>query len=477
MVTVGDCLNLEELADVKIAAGAQGLGRAVRMTHAVDEPDVSTWVEPDILVLTTAQNYPADGDTWGELVCQLDARGVAALIVSPGRYLRDLPPAALREADRLGFPVLVVPWELPFIRITAAIHRLLLKDHIHQWSRVAELGVRITEAAVRAKSLDSLLGAFAELIGSEVSLELEAALRGGEAGRKFPLPSPELEGWSLWVQSWETSAAESIVARQMAATLAIWILQQKISADDEFEVQAATLDHLLSGQPELFSEARDRLRIMGIRPNRACRLLLLTLPAMNDRPGTPRAVDDARMIATQLLQHALLLSTTHPMGLLCLIDAERAAVPSPSGSYFESFFRRFPQSVGVLSAPSGLEELAALKNAMARMVPLLPPGGVHDMTSTLFAAVVVNLPDDLMQGYWTSTWQRLDETLIKTLRILIQSGGNRTDAALRLQVHRNTMTRRIQLIEAKLGQRLTPPLLTELDVADQWMAVRTKAQD
>lgn len=478
MVTVSDCLALDELADVTVAAGATGLARAVQMTHALDEPDVSTWVEPDLLVLTTAQNYPADAKTWVALVRQLNARGVAGLIVSPGRYLAELPSEARREADTLRFPVMVVPWELPFIRITAAIHRLLLEDHLNEWSRVAELEVRITEAVVQAKGLDGLLTAFSDLVGRPVTLELESAPMSTDSGRRFPLPSPDLKGWILVVQSPEMTAAESIIARQMAGTLAIWILQQKIAADAEFDVQAVILNNLLSGEPDLFRLARDRLRIMGIRAERPCHLLLLTLPGMPHWPGNPRIIDDARLLLIQLLQRSLLLSAAHPLGLVCLVDAERASGASLGGTYFKPFFRRFPQSVGVLSAPVGIGELAALKNAMARMVPLLSAGVVHDMTTIPFAAVVVNLPDDLMQGYWTVTWQQLaSDTLTQTLRVLIGAGGNRTDAAKKLHVHRNTMTRRIQLIESRLGRRLTPSLLTQLDVADQWMVVQVSARD
>lgn len=468
MVTVGDCLGLRELQTVTIAAGREGLTRPVRLTHAVDEPDVLSWVAPEIIVLTTGQNHPEDPEVWLRLIRELDAQGVSALMVSPGRYLSRLPSLALKEAECIGFPVLMVPWELPFVKITEAIHRLLLENHIANWSRVAELEVRVTEAAVQAKTLDELLHTFSALVGYQVTLEFEPS-QVSEPCSRFPLPSPDLLGWTLVVGAAEMTEPEAIVARQMAGTLAIWVLQQKISAHSEFEVQATLFDRLLAGQWEDSIAARDRLRMIGVQANRPCRLLLMTLPDPLAHSDQARMFDDSRLLVTQLLHSSVMLSTTHPLGLLCLINESKADVRGSLGSALLPFFIRFPQSVGVLSPSTVLGDLPTLQKTMARMVPLLSPGLVHDMSDALFPAVILNLPDDLMQGLVSTTWERLtDATLVRTLRMLVMTGGHRSGAAVRLGIHRNTMTRRVQQIEHQLGRDLTPALLTQLDLADQW---------
>ncbi|PSR20308.1 MAG: PucR family transcriptional regulator [Sulfobacillus acidophilus] len=472
MITVADCLRLTELTNVTVVAGSQGLLRTVRLTHASDEPDVLSWVAPEIIVLTTGQNYSDDPDVWVHLIAQLDEADVSALMVSPGRYLAELPMQALEEANRRNFPVLMVPWEVPFVRITAAIHRLLLENHIAEWSRVAQLGVRVTEAVVQAKTLDALLQAFSELIGYPVRVDLEPAT-GAPHGTAFALPSPDLSGWSLVVEAVDLMEPEVIVARQMAGTFAIWILQQKLSVQSEFEAQAALFDQLLSGQGHDSARVRDRLRMLGVHSQRKYALLLLTLPDPLDKEAQSRVFDDVRMVVTQLLHSALLLSTSHPMGLLCLLAEDRIDRRALTGGFLDPFFSRFPGSVGVLSTPAGLADLPVLTRSMSQMIPLLVRGRVHDMAQVLFASVIVNLPEELMQGLVGITWQRLtDKELIPTLRALIENGGHRKQAALRLGIHRNTMTRRVQAIEQQLGRPLTPALLTQLDLCDQWMRAR-----
>jgi hypothetical protein len=213
--------------------------------------------------------------------------------------------------------------------------------------------------------------------------------------------------------------------------------------------------------------------MMGVHPQRQYALLLLTLPDPLAKRPHARMFDDARILVTQLLQHALLLSTPHSLGLLCLVAEDRIDRRAWAQGFLRPFFSRFPDSVGILSASATLADLPVVNSAMSRMVPLLPKGRVHDMAEALFASVVVNLPEDLMQGLVSATWQRLrDKALIATLRALIETGGHRSKAASRLGIHRNTMTRRVQEIEQQLGRALTPSLLTQLDLCEQWMRVR-----
>jgi purine catabolism regulator len=470
MVTVGDCLQLKELSKLTVIAGRAGLGRPVRLTHAVDEPDIFAWVMPDIIVLTTGHNLPDDPEAWAELVRALDARGVSALMVSPGRYLTTLPRAAVNEAERLAFPLIVVPWEVRFIEITEAIHRLIITNHINTWSHVAELEVRITETVAHAETLDGLLEALSRLFGHTVRLEVDAPPEAGHAWR-WRLPAPELGAWTLVVEAVELSDAEMIVARQIAGALAIWLLQQKISRRSQFEAQAALFERLLNGEWEDSPAIRERLRRLGLAPGRPVRLLLLSLPD-NLSPSKTRDFDDARLLLEQLMGPSLVLVTNHQAGLLSLLRDERQTAQQLTTA-LGPYFARFPKSVGVFSGPAVFSELPAIQNTLTRVWPLLSEGHVHDLSQVVFPAIILHLPEDLIEGLVSTTWARVtDPTLRETLRVLVETGGHRSLAAMRLGIHRNTMTHRLQHIEMLLGQPLTPSLLTQLDVARQWLTVK-----
>lgn len=471
VVTVADCLALPDLSSVTLIAGRNGLNRPVRLAHVIDEPDILSWVAPEILVLTTGHNHPPDTGFWVNLIRGLANHGVAGLMVALGRYLPALPPIALKEADQLCFPIISVPWLLPFVKVTEAVHRLIIQEHAQSWSQVAELEVRVAEATVHAKTLDHLLKTFSRLIGRPVKVDKNNQ----EAGvSRFSLPSPDLSHWELTVGPPELSEPESIVARQMAGVLAIWLLQQKIAMRSHFEAQAALFDRLLSGQWEDSPVARQRLRMVGVLPERSYRLLLLTLPdpLTENASFQSEIFEEARTLLANHLKERISLITTHPLGLLLLLDIDARAITLLE-SVTRLFFARFPSSVGVISPHCMIAELPNIKRTLAQIVPLLSPGVVHDMSDALFPAIVVGLPDDLMQSFVASTWERVtDPSLEKTLKALVAVGGHRSDAAQLLGVHRNTITNRVEQIETLLGRPLTPGFLGQLDLAHQWMQTK-----
>jgi purine catabolism regulator len=76
-------------------------------------PDILPWVKPGELMLTTGYPLRHDPDALAQLVCALDAIGLAALGVKLNRYLDEVPAPALAEADRGGLPVIRLPTTWP----------------------------------------------------------------------------------------------------------------------------------------------------------------------------------------------------------------------------------------------------------------------------------------------------------------------------------------------------------------------------
>ena len=89
--------------------------------NVMEVPDIGAWVKPQELLLTTG--YPLRDVPGGlaSLVTELDAAGVSALGVKLRRYLDELPDDMLREADRLGFPVLLLADDAAFDDLLNAV--------------------------------------------------------------------------------------------------------------------------------------------------------------------------------------------------------------------------------------------------------------------------------------------------------------------------------------------------------------------
>ena len=107
-------LELPCLAGAEVLAGRSGLSGVVSRLNVMEVPDILPWVKPQELLLTTGYPLRAVPESLTALVEQLAARGLAGLAVKRGRYLHDLPPAMLEEADRLGLPVIGLPEAVSF---------------------------------------------------------------------------------------------------------------------------------------------------------------------------------------------------------------------------------------------------------------------------------------------------------------------------------------------------------------------------
>ncbi|MBW8480954.1 PucR family transcriptional regulator [Actinomadura parmotrematis] len=165
---VAEVLGASTLHGARLVAGRAGLGRVVQRLNVMEVPDVLAWVKPNELLLTTG--YPLRGtpQSLPGLVAGLDERGLAALAVKLGRYLDALPDAMLAEADRRGFPVILLPDDVGFDDILNQV----LTDILNRQAAV----LARTEEVHRALVQIVLCGGGLQEIVDEVALLLEVAV-------------------------------------------------------------------------------------------------------------------------------------------------------------------------------------------------------------------------------------------------------------------------------------------------------------
>lgn len=113
-VSVGEVLGVSTLADARLIAGKSGLDRIVQRLNVMEVPDILAWVKPHELLLTTGYPLRNTPQSLGRLVADLDERGLAALAIKLGRYLDELPGEMVEQADRLGFPLILLPNDVGF---------------------------------------------------------------------------------------------------------------------------------------------------------------------------------------------------------------------------------------------------------------------------------------------------------------------------------------------------------------------------
>ncbi|MBL8057239.1 MAG: PucR family transcriptional regulator ligand-binding domain-containing protein, partial [Anaerolineales bacterium] len=169
--TVADALQLEVFQTACLLAGAAGLERPIQWVHIVEIPDVARWVKGGELLLTDARTLAADFERQPGLVEALHGLGLAGLVFSRMGEVISLPEALLAAADRLGLPVIEVPFECHYVEVTEVILRRLVDREGALIRQAMTTHLRLTHVVLQGGDLLDLAKALAELVACAVRVE------------------------------------------------------------------------------------------------------------------------------------------------------------------------------------------------------------------------------------------------------------------------------------------------------------------
>jgi purine catabolism regulator len=194
---VGHCVEQEKpvaltvnrlLADRRLGltliGGVVGADRPITWAHAIELEDPTPWLNGGELVMTTGLRLSTDPEEQRAYVRRLSARGATALAVDTGTVHAAVPEAIRVEGDVLGFPVLAVAREVPFIAIGRAVADALAADDIAAAKRVVDQQQRLARAALTG-GIPAVVDALASALGADVLVldAREAVL--ASAGRQW----------------------------------------------------------------------------------------------------------------------------------------------------------------------------------------------------------------------------------------------------------------------------------------------------
>lgn len=152
---------------LQLFAGAGGVDREIRWAHASELPDPSEWLEPGSLVMTTGLGLPVEPEAQRAYVERLARVGLGGLLVGEQIderiYAPELTPCLMATADELSFPVLSMPYELPFSDVA---HVVAEANHGEEHARISQAlriydTVRLVIGTASGARLISRLGAVA----------------------------------------------------------------------------------------------------------------------------------------------------------------------------------------------------------------------------------------------------------------------------------------------------------------------------
>lgn len=171
MLTVRQLLALPEMAEARLVAGAKGVDHEVLWAAVVDIPQAGEWVRADELLLTTFYGLRDDVAAQTSLCVRLAQMKVAGMIVATGEYVADVPEAVRRVADDASFPIIELPWHLPFEDVVRIVSEHSINDQYLLYKQSLAIHQALTRLVLDGGSLQDVAHELCALLRRPVEID------------------------------------------------------------------------------------------------------------------------------------------------------------------------------------------------------------------------------------------------------------------------------------------------------------------
>ena len=180
-LTIQEAMHVTPLKEAVVLAGQDNLDREIRNVNIVEVPDTVRWMRGGEILFSSGFAFSGDGQKGVTLLATLKSHDISALVLKPGPYMARVPREMICYAQKIGFPLLQVPENMPFNDCIDAISALLMG------SKLVGLSVKptfyFTERGhfVVSQQFKKICGLLAEKLGCSVLFLSE----GGELVTSF----------------------------------------------------------------------------------------------------------------------------------------------------------------------------------------------------------------------------------------------------------------------------------------------------
>lgn len=470
MLTVRDISELPGLA-LDVAAGARGLDTTVRWIHVSELADPTPWLEGGELLATTGLGIGSDEAGQRDYVRRLAGHRLAGLAFGVGFGFSEAPAALLDEGERLGFPILTVPYEVPFIALTKAASTHLASEQLERVTRALAVHERLAHAVLEGRGVQSLLAVLCDHVGCSLALVDEAGRvvgeRHGPAQASFDgaLELPVVTGGAIATlrvafPAGEATEYDRLVLHHGQTALAFELSRRHAVSAAELRLAGDLLEDLEHDRLDERETSR-RIAAFGLDPSRRYAALLAVgaegTTGEATRAATARELDarGARYLSASRRDRAAFLVETDDESEALAI-AERLVEASPGARAAVG-----RPAVGTALGRSLLEARAAL-DAVAS-----PVASYRDLGSL---ELLLGLPGAALEAFVDRVLGTAsgNARLVDSLSALLDAGCRWSEAAERLGIHRHTLRYRMEQLRKQTGLHPDDPAQR----MELWLAVK-----
>ncbi|GCE46375.1 sugar diacid utilization regulator [Thermosporothrix hazakensis] len=498
-LTVEELLALPVLQRAQVISGANGLQNEIRYVDVMEIPDLTGWLRPHELVLTTGYAFLDNPYALSTLLDEMHKVGGAAIGVKQQRFGYRVSEEAQQKSDEYAIPILDIPAELTTIDITHSIMEKILNRQFVVLSKARDVNSEFMKLILHRRSAEivTMLG---NLLHCEVAvldthrtvLNATPGFREEQVAVLRPIRSGNLVSGYLALSA--EPAPDDLFA-QMCLEQALTVLAL------EFTIQEAALYRREHAREEFLLEL-----LTGVtRPEealhvRAQRLHFPRGAALFVLVVQPRYAPDTPEEYREDLQAQIRLALTDSLGgrsngqrhLITMLGENFVVLAAASQADVQERAKRLAEQMDaylkqelpgirfVLGIGCPVDQLSLLARSYTQALHAVEAGQkvlperqiihyrdvyIEDMLLSIGQhPALVQLYTTLLQPLYHYDMRNGTE-LCKTLEAVIRHGGNTRKVAEELFVHRNSVNYRLERVREILDvDILEPETRTRLDL-------------
>jgi purine catabolism regulator len=511
-LTIAELLSQSGL-NLSLVAGSSGADRPIRWVHTSELSDPTPWLTGGELLLTTGMAVRGSAAAQRAYIRRLVSADLAGLGFGLGFGFESVPEPILRAADREGFPVLEVPYPVPFIAIAEAVSKRISEERMRDAQMSMDIHDRLASLVAEGAGPADVLDEMTELAGGWALL---FDVRGGVLAASSAHPPPEAiwenlprgltdragpttasemgpggakvamgvvagkrhEGVLVFGKSARLRARDRFVVRHAVTVLSLLLASRRAVVEAERRVAGDILSEAFAGRLAGGDLVR-RLELVGFSPGAPVAAIVLETNA-----GDAQALDDlawaldgalgsrARAVRTAAMKGRVTALVSHERPELLVepamneVMAAAAEVGLPNG----------PIRLGVGESTS-LEEIRQSYLSAVLALRAAPESrrvaSPRDLGS--YGLLLGGQPRPVLENFVRNVLGPLIERdeersseLVPSVRAYIEAGGRWEPGAETIGVHRHTLRYRVRQSEALLERDLSSPE----DRLEVWLALK-----
>lgn len=512
--------TLRDLSEIKglgltLLTGEDKLDRPLRMAIVSELQDPTPWLKGGELLLTTGMGLEGSPALQRSYIRRLVKANVAGLGFGIGFGFDSVPDALTRAAQREGFPVLEVPYPVPFIAVVEAVSTALANDQLREAQHSVEIHDRLASLVAEGCGPADLVEELVELThgwvvlfdmrgqalarsapaGTQIppALGLWAELPQGLTGRDGSRTSSQMgpggrtvshavmsgkrqEGVLVLGKPEKLSQRDQIAVRHAVTVLGLLLASRRAVIEAERRIAGDVLLDALMGRLNN-SEIARRLELAGFPPAGQVAVVVVDAPAIDAEmleevswvadSSLGRRASSVRVATMKDRVVALVAAEdVEPMAEALLEDLQEAPTLKWPYEPMVAFGEPVPSNDVRRSYLGAVFALRACNDS--KLV-----AGPADLGS--YSLLLGNQPRAVLEGLVSAVLGPLIERdaersseLVTSVRAFIEAGGRWEPGAEALNVHRHTLRYRVRLAEELMGRDLT----RAEDRMEVWLALR-----